>query len=72
MRIMGFDGRGLDRRFVVMAQPPQPEALPECPQLKLLRMEGSVLRRGRAWRSGCTNCAPRRTRRVICWSWPRA
>ena len=42
MRIMGFDGRGLDRRFVVMAQPPQPEALPECPQLKLLRMEGSV------------------------------
>ena len=24
MRIMGFDGRGLDRRFVVMAQPPQP------------------------------------------------
>lgn len=42
MRIMGFDGRGLDRRFVVMAQPPQSEALPECPQLKLLRMEGSV------------------------------
>jgi SulP family sulfate permease len=40
MRTMGFDSRGLDRRFVVLAQ--QPEALPECPQLKLLRMEGSV------------------------------
>lgn len=40
MRTMGFDSRGLERRFVVLAQ--QPEALPECPQLKLLRMEGSV------------------------------
>ena len=55
-----------------MAQPPQPEALPECPQL-LLRMEGSVYFGAAAHaRSGCTNCAPRRTRRVICWSWPRA
>ena len=71
MRIMGFDGRGLDRRFVVMAQPPQPRPCPNA-RSSLLRMEGSVFRRGRARRSGCTNCAPRRTRRVICWSWPRA
>ncbi|WP_312430223.1 SulP family inorganic anion transporter [Achromobacter sp.] len=40
MRTMGFDSRGLDRRFVVLEH--QPDALPECPQLKLLRMEGSV------------------------------
>ncbi|EHK64175.1 sulfate transporter [Achromobacter arsenitoxydans SY8] len=40
MRTMGFDSRGLDRRFVVLEQ--QRDALPECPQLKLLRMEGSV------------------------------
>lgn len=40
MRTMGFDSRGLERRFVVLER--QPEALPECPQLKLLRMEGSV------------------------------
>ena len=30
MRIMGFDGRGLDRRFVVMAQPPQPRPCPNA------------------------------------------
>lgn len=40
MRTMGFDSRGRERRFVVLEQ--QPDALPECPQLKLLRMEGSV------------------------------
>ncbi|MFD4838834.1 SulP family inorganic anion transporter [Achromobacter sp. NPDC058515] len=40
MRTMGFDSRGLDRRFVVLEH--QQDALPECPQLKLLRMEGSV------------------------------
>lgn len=40
MRTMGFDSRGPDRRFVVLEH--QPDALPECPQLKLLRMEGSV------------------------------
>ena len=45
------------------------EALPECPQL--LRMEGSVPARPRTWQR-LQNCAPRRTRRVICWSWPRA
>lgn len=40
MRTMGFDSRGPDRRFVVLAH--HPDALPECPQLKLLRMEGSI------------------------------
>ena len=40
MRTMGFDSRGPDRRFVVLAH--QADALPECPQLKLLRMEGSI------------------------------
>ena len=40
MRTMGFDSRGLDRRFIVIEH--QRDALPECPQLKLLRMEGSV------------------------------
>ncbi len=40
MRTMGFDSRGLERRFVVLEH--APDALPECPQLKLLRMEGSV------------------------------
>ena len=40
MRTMGFDSRGLDRRFVVLEH--QPQALPECPQLKLLRMEGAI------------------------------
>jgi SulP family sulfate permease len=47
MRTMGFDGRGLDRQFVVIDTPDDPEepphpTLPECPQLKLLRMEGEV------------------------------
>jgi SulP family sulfate permease len=47
MRTMGFDSTSLDRQFVVIDDaatstvanvPP----LPECPQLKLLRMEGEV------------------------------
>ncbi|WP_435870031.1 SulP family inorganic anion transporter [Eleftheria terrae] len=40
MRTMGFDTMAEERHFVVLedAEP----ALPECPQLKLLRMEGSV------------------------------
>ena len=43
MRTMGFDSRGSDRQFVVMdAQHIDPPPLPECPQLKLLRMEGEV------------------------------
>ncbi len=52
MRTMGFDGWGPERQFVVIddvphpppGAAPQPElkALPECPQLKLLRMEGEV------------------------------
>jgi sulfate permease, SulP family len=40
MRTMGFDRTGLDRPFVVRDDHPAP--LPECPQIKLLRMEGSV------------------------------
>ena len=48
LRTMGFDHHGPGRHFVVLgpvgererAKPPG--ALPECPQLKLLRMEGSV------------------------------
>ncbi|RYX90075.1 MAG: SulP family inorganic anion transporter [Comamonadaceae bacterium] len=61
MRTMGFDGRGLDRQFVVIDKTADRESqaipgpdlpdepgeeppgiLPECPQLKLLRMEGEV------------------------------
>ncbi len=48
MRTMGFDSRGLDRQFVVIDtpddpdEPPHHQVLPECPQLKLLRMEGEV------------------------------
>jgi SulP family sulfate permease len=47
MRTMGFDSRGLDRQFVVIDTPDDPDEpphqnLPECPQLKLLRMEGEV------------------------------
>ncbi len=47
MRSMGFDSRGLDRQFVVIDTPDDPDepthqTLPECPQLKLLRMEGEV------------------------------
>jgi sulfate permease, SulP family len=41
MRTMGFDRREEPRKFVVLDDDP-PGALPECPQLKLLRMEGSV------------------------------
>ncbi|HYG43483.1 MAG TPA: SulP family inorganic anion transporter, partial [Bordetella sp.] len=40
MRAMGFDARDPDRHFAVLEG--LPDALPECPQLKLLRMEGSV------------------------------
>ncbi len=40
MRTMGFDQRGAERKFVVLDD--HPSALPECPQLKLLRMEGEV------------------------------
>ena len=47
MRAMGFDSRGPERQFVVIDTPddpdePQHQTLPECPQLKLLRMEGEV------------------------------
>ncbi len=52
MRTMGFDGWGPERQFVVIDDVPHPppgaapqpelQALPECPQLKLLRMEGEV------------------------------
>ena len=41
LRTMGFDRQGAGRPFVVLDDHP-PGALPECPQLKLLRMEGSV------------------------------
>ena len=41
MRTMGFDRREEPRKFVVLDDAPA-GALPECPQLKLLRMEGSV------------------------------
>ena len=40
MRTMGFDSRTGDRRFVVLDD--NSSTLPECPQLKLLRMEGEV------------------------------
>ncbi|KAF1024048.1 MAG: putative sulfate transporter [Paracidovorax wautersii] len=40
MRTMGFDRMGLDRRFEVLDG--HAGGLPECPQLKLLRMEGEV------------------------------
>lgn len=40
MRTMGFSASDPQRRFVVLADTDDP--LPECPQLKLLRMEGSV------------------------------
>ena len=44
MRTMGFDSWGLERQFVVVDDMHQPSSrvLPECPQLKLLRMEGEV------------------------------
>jgi len=40
MRTMGFDRTSPDRRFIVRGD--TPGALPECPQLKLLRMEGEI------------------------------
>jgi SulP family sulfate permease len=40
MRTMGFDSPDVNRQFVVLDN--NPSALPECPQLKLLRMEGEV------------------------------
>ncbi|MCY1164000.1 sulfate permease [compost metagenome] len=40
MRTMGFDSSSPDRQFVVLADAATP--LQECPQLKLLRMEGEV------------------------------
>ena len=45
MRTMGFDKRGPDRQFVVidpLPTEPTTSCLPQCPQLKLLRMEGEV------------------------------
>jgi SulP family sulfate permease len=40
VRVMGFDGTGPERPFVVRADATTP--LPECPQLKMIRMEGEV------------------------------
>ena len=40
MRTMGFDSTSDNRQFVVLDDNKQ--TLPECPQLKLLRMEGEV------------------------------
>jgi len=40
MRTMGFDTMAPERQFVVVDDAPR--ALAECPQLKLLRMEGSI------------------------------
>jgi len=40
MRTMGFDTMAPERQFVVVDD--TPAALPECPQFKLLRMEGSI------------------------------
>jgi sulfate permease, SulP family len=40
MRVMGFDSTAQERPFVVRADVPAP--LPECPQLKMIRMEGEV------------------------------
>ena len=40
MRTMGFDTSAPGRSMVVLADAPAP--LPECPQLKMLRMEGEV------------------------------
>jgi SulP family sulfate permease len=40
MRVMGFDSAAPERPFVVRAD--VPAALPECPQLKMIRMEGEV------------------------------
>ena len=40
IRIMGFDGTAPARPFVVRNDVPEP--LPECPQVKMIRMEGEV------------------------------
>ena len=40
MRVMGFDTTAAERPFVVRADVPAP--LPECPQVKMIRMEGEV------------------------------
>jgi SulP family sulfate permease len=40
MRVMGFDSTAPERPFVVRADVAAP--LPECPQLKMIRMEGEV------------------------------
>ncbi|MDP3823815.1 MAG: SulP family inorganic anion transporter [Burkholderiales bacterium] len=40
VRVMGFDTTTPERPFVVRADVPAP--LPECPQLKMIRMEGEV------------------------------
>lgn len=40
MRVMGFEGTEPERPFVVRADSAAP--LPECPQLKMIRMEGEV------------------------------
>jgi SulP family sulfate permease len=64
LRTMGFDSQGAGRPFVVIDDAP-PGALPECPQLKLLRMEGSVwfgavphvAEHLRAWRDRAANSA---------------
>ena len=40
IRIMGFDTTGPARPFIVRADVAEP--LPECPQLKMIRMEGEV------------------------------
>ncbi|MES3012903.1 MAG: SulP family inorganic anion transporter, partial [Pseudomonadota bacterium] len=40
MRVMGFDSTEHERPFVVRTDVPAP--LPECPQLKMIRMEGEV------------------------------
>ena len=40
IRVMGFDTTEPGRPFVVRAEAPAP--LPECPQLKMIRMEGEV------------------------------
>jgi len=43
MRTMGFDSTHQDRQFVVVDDAPaEAHVMPECPQLKLLRMEGEV------------------------------
>lgn len=40
MRVMGFDSTDPNRPFVVRGE--VAEALPECPQLKMVRMEGEI------------------------------